>query len=99
MKGKTVITILVTGMFLFILWLSAVGFSSGRDGSFNSQKILITEKTGIASAMKAPLLRFDHSEPAEEYRSQPMLVGMLLLFIAASAAGVGFVCHLLRSDD
>jgi hypothetical protein len=49
--------------------------------------------------MKAPLLSLNYSEPAEEYRNQPMLVGMLLLFIAVVAAGVGFACHLLRSDE
>lgn len=99
MKGKTVITILATGAFLFVLWLSAVGFSYGKAGSFGSQKIIINEKAGIASAVDSPLLSPNHSELAGEYRNQPMLVGMLMIFIAVSACGVGFVCHLLRSDD
>jgi len=86
-------------MFLFILWLGALGFSFGRDGYFDRQEILINEKIGVASTMKAPLASLDHSELAEKYKSQPLLVGLLLLFIAVSAAGVGFVCHLLQSDD
>jgi hypothetical protein len=98
-KGKTVITVLATGMFLFALWSSALGFSYGRDGFFYSKKTLINEKAGVASAMDSPLLSPNHSELAGEYRNQPMLVGMMMIFIAVSACGVGFVCHLLRSDD
>ncbi len=99
MKGKTVITILATGMFLFAFWLSAWGLSYGHPGFFDSQKILINDNAVIASAMKMPLLSLNHSELVEECRSQPMLVGMLMLFIAVSAGAVGFVCHLFRSNE
>jgi hypothetical protein len=98
-KGKTVIAILAAGMFLFALWLSALGFSYGKAEFFDSQKTLINEKAGVASVMESPLLGPDRSELAGECRNQPMLVGMLLIFIAVSACGVGFVCHLFRRDD
>jgi hypothetical protein len=97
-KEKTVITILATGMFLFAFWLSASGLSCGHLGFFDSQKILINDNMVIASAMKMPLLNL-HSELVEECRSQPILVGMLILFITVSASAAGFVYHLLRSDE
>ncbi len=49
--------------------------------------------------MKAPLVSFNQSELVKECKSQPVLLGMLMLFIAVSAAGVGFACHLIRGND
>jgi len=98
-KGKTIITILATGMFLFTLWLGALGFSCVRGGYSESQKILTLEKKRTLGAMKAPLVSFNQSELVKECKSQPVLLGMLMLFIAVSAAGVGFACHLIRGND
>lgn len=100
MKKKAVFTLLATGLFLFSLWIAALGFSCLQsDEKRGDVFVLAIEKNRAPGPAQLAFIKPPYSDPEESRAGDVLLAGMLMVFIAASAAGAGFVCHLLRGDD